>query len=359
MSLARGRERVVLAPTPALMISAASSAALVAARATDARAEHAPIVANYERVASAHTSAQARARSAAAGLRRYHNTCKRVLIAYAMRQLAPARVRVLNVACGRDADLLKYADEPCVNAVTALDVAAGALDEVRRRAAEQPARARVPFTTIEADMTRPWTRSYVPELTAVGTRAYALVTCFFAAHYAFGTETSARTLLANIAGALAPGGFVLVIVPSARAIADATAPGAGAVVTDVAASPPSRMYASELVCVDARTTDFDREFGARYDFSFVDAIDAVPEYLVHRRTLLRLAREQGLVLHLDDVALDALGRDATLRALLPESADVLDAAAAALDAESAAATRLYSAYVFSSLPASGPGRAIT
>ena len=106
-----------------------------------------------------------------------------------------------------------------------------------------------------------------------------------------------------------------------------------------------RVSATSLYTLDCTATVFEREFGARYRFSFRDVIEAVDEFVVHRRTLLRLAREHSLRL-VFSARLDELGHVDDVRALVSDAASRLATDAAALDDDATTTTRLYAAYVF-------------
>jgi len=291
----------------------------------------AAIAAHYDRVARTPESRQARARSRAIGVRAYHNACKRALL----ERYGARGNHVLNVACGRDADVGKHLALGTAS-LTGVDVSAASLAEVRRRAHETR-RARVlPLELYALDMTRAWTREYARELAEHGRGAFALVCCFFAAHYAFATEQDASTLLANASQCLAAGGRLLLIVPDAEAVLRAAAAAAATAAAAAAGAPGTAALFSIELRESARVGG---DFGGCYRFHFADGLVAGDEYLVHRHVLVRLARAHSLELVLE-APLPRLGEaleDARLRA-----------SGARLDARNADVSALYVAYVFRS-----------
>jgi len=111
---------------------------------------------------------------------------------------------------------------------------------------------------------------------------FDIVSCQFALHYSFGSEATARGLLMNAASRLRPGGYFVGAIPNADEL-----------VRRLKAAPGLEFGNSVYHVRFDSKTEFPR-FGARYTFTLVDAVDAVPEYLVHFGTLVKLAQEYGL-----------------------------------------------------------------
>lgn len=181
---------------------------------------------------------------------------------------------------------------------------------------------------------------------------FDLVSCQFAFHYCFKTESSARRMLQNVADRLRPGGRFVATIPDARVlVAKLRERGShtfgnscysitfddprGVATSSSASSSPSSSPSSSASSSDMeenkssptmtnngsstvggagggdRDGQKDKEFwssvsfsasnpfGIRYTFFLQDAVDHVPEYLVHFPTLCALARDYGLapVLH--------------------------------------------------------------
>ena len=144
---------------------------------------------------------------------------------------------------------------------------------------------------------------------------FDLVSCQFALHYAFETEESARTMMANVAARLRPGGVFVGTVPNAAYLVYAaglthlariprpmrperlTAPPCPGPCSSGAAPRRKRLRAISgtrfgnsvyEVAFDRRAGEPAR-FGERYTFFLRDAIDSLPEYLAHFPTLAAYA----------------------------------------------------------------------
>ena len=141
-------------------------------------------------------------------LKKYHNQIKRQLI----NRFAGGVDRLLDLACGRGGDLLKWADAG-VGHVTGVDLSPGEIDEAKRRWAGMRASGQgdgmgVDFRVVDTLGTAPWAEP--PQHDAVS--------CMFAAHYFFSSEASARQFLANVAANLKPGGVFFGTVPSGKRV---------------------------------------------------------------------------------------------------------------------------------------------
>jgi len=140
---------------------------------------------------------------------------------------------------------------------------------------------------------------------ALGGAAFDLVSCQFALHYAFSSERRARRALQNVAAALRPGGHFLGTTADADVLVKKLRAQAGLRLANVrppraprCAHAPQRVYSCDFEPRFAAKTFSGRDgpFGLQYCFSLLDAVEATDEYLVHRPTLQRLAREYGLEL---------------------------------------------------------------
>ncbi len=174
---------------------------------------------------------------------------------------------------------------------------------------------------------------------------YDFVQCQFAMHYAFETEERARMLFQNVASSLKPGAFFVATVPNRDAILSRVTEQHRADKGTDAAKP--YLYCGSDRLIDAADIEdlaegcyglrFEAaegcpeqtvkmgpdgveapDFGARYLFRLVDAIDSLPEYLLPADTTLRsLAGEYGLEL-VDTLPFgDILERFRTAQRVLP------------------------------------------
>lgn len=114
---------------------------------------------------------------------------------------------------------------------------------------------------------------------------FDLVSCQFALHYAFESQKQAEQLLSNVSCKLRPGGVFIGTIPSANRI-----------VERVRSSPDKIKFGNEYYSVEFEETEKFPTFGAKYTFNLEDAVEGVPEFLVHFETLTDLAKKFNLKL---------------------------------------------------------------
>jgi len=115
---------------------------------------------------------------------------------------------------------------------------------------------------------------------------FDFVSCQFALHYSFESQETAEQLLKNISCKLRPGGYFIGTIPSANRIVDR-----------VLKSPDKRRFGNEYYSVEFEDDSCKfPHYGAKYTFELQDAIEGVPEFLVHWETLVALAAKHHLKL---------------------------------------------------------------
>ena len=198
---------------------------------------------------------------------------------------------VLDLACGKGGDMLKFRASDIATYV-GVDIAANSVRDAVRRYNGMDGRPGMPFgaTFMVGDFCASSISERLPAHLA-STR-FQVASCQFAMHYAFDTEARATALLANAAGRLEVGHGVFV----------ATIPDANVLVKRLRASSGlsfgnslyrvefSQKFASKAFAANASP------FGIAYSFSLKEAVEECEEYLVHLPTLKKLARAQGLEL---------------------------------------------------------------
>ena len=217
--------------------------------------------------AAEHYDAKAEATPAAARtrLQKFHNEAKRQLLT----RFAFRVPRLLDLACGRGGDVHKWR-AMCIDAVKGLDVSAGSIKEARNRAAGH---AHWDFEHVDLKQSV-WTDGH----------QYDAVTCFFALHYFFETEETAKTLVATAAKALRPGGHFFGIVASGRSV--------------IECFKHSDTFDNGSVCMQTMWQGPPQCFGSAYTCSVKDTVtesSVLPEYLVFYNVLDTLAATHGLV----------------------------------------------------------------
>mmetsp|Transcript_10850 Transcript_10850/g.14774 ORF Transcript_10850/g.14774 Transcript_10850/m.14774 type:complete len:331 (-) Transcript_10850:60-1052(-) len=192
---------------------------------------------------------------------------------------------VFDLGCGKGGDLPKW-DKIGIGYYFGVDIAKESVKEHARKRYND-GNYRFPAQLMAVDAFQTDLRPLVPHC-----GHFDVVSCQFAFHYCFMSETRARTTLSNVAALLRPGGCFIgttldanILIKRLRA-----APGLtfGNAVHQVSFSEKysSKQFPSA------------QPFGVEYEFTLQDAVDAVPEYLVPFSVLETLALEAGLRLHL-------------------------------------------------------------
>lgn len=262
----------------------------------DAHAEHVP-------------SEQARRLGVAAPLKRFHNDVKRSLL----RACVPPGARLLDLGAGRGGDVRKWA-ECNASFVKGLDISAAELQEAGRRARNVPGLTAV-FEPTDDLGERSWDDPDGP---------YHTVTCMFALHYFFASETMCHLLLHHVARNLKPGGVFVGIVPDGIRINRALAAGTSA--------------AGPLLRLEAKWSGPPRPFGSAYMCHIDDTVTdrgGSLEFLVYDTVLTAVARQVGLEPILDLAVPGLEETPTTFKHLVPP-----------YDGPLADATRLFAAFAF-------------
>jgi mRNA (guanine-N7-)-methyltransferase len=219
---------------------------------------------------------------------------------------------VLDLACGKGGDLLKY-----MRAETSfwvgVDHARVSLEHAVQRYNELlPGQPPFPAHFFCGDV---FGIDLVSHLDAQWPD-FDLVSCQFAIHYAFENEQRVRQLLENVTCRLRPGGFFIGTTPDANVLVSKlrAAPEMSfgnniyRVVFDrPQAGEPGNVSAlehaadpdeSQLTAVLPSGKRFapTQPFGIRYRFTLDENVEDCPEYLVHFPTFERIAKEYGLAL---------------------------------------------------------------
>ncbi|KAH9923971.1 mRNA capping enzyme-domain-containing protein [Epithele typhae] len=225
------------------------------------------------------------------GLKSFNNWVKSVLITrFAHPALAASpgrrngrmRGRVLDMGCGKGGDLTKWAKANVAEYV-GLDIAQVSVDQARgRHGTSKGARFTANFFALDC-----YTHGLADELPAqLLATPFDVVSLQFCMHYAFESERKARTMLANVATWLRPGGVFIGTVPDAdQLMAQLDALPAGA---------PDLSWGNAVYRIRFEDRAARPVFGHRYWFFLQDAVDDVPEYVVHWENFVGLAAEYGL-----------------------------------------------------------------
>ncbi|KAG8913073.1 mRNA cap guanine-N7 methyltransferase [Tulasnella sp. 408] len=200
----------------------------------------------------------------------------------------PRRGKILDLGCGKGGDLQKWSKARIADYI-GVDIAAMSVDQAYHRWQDLQSRAGRDgkfdgfFRPLDA---------FLNSLTEVVPpskleKPFDVVSMQFCMHYAFETEFKARTMLKNVSQWLRPGGIFIGTIPNDQLLMerlDELPPDA----TDL--SWGNSVYSIRF---DNRIKT---TYGQRYSFFLKDAVDDVPEYVVHWNNFESLAESYGLKL---------------------------------------------------------------
>jgi len=252
----------------------------------------------YDRTAHASRSSET------AVLRAWNNAAKNYLLQYAVRRVLradDATLRVVELACGRGGELLKWMQLAQTLDTTVdwrgADVSASSLEVLRERFASQR-NARMVGEDGDrrfqiADAGEPLTDAARAALAPDG--PVHVVSMQMAFHYMWRSPQTLDNWCANAGSLLAPGGVAVVTYFDAQAALNATT---------AATQSTTTSLTLELGRGAARVqfeSDDDRrrarsESGVPYRFFMDGSVDGAVEYTVRARELVRVARRHGLEL---------------------------------------------------------------
>lgn len=140
-------------------------------------------------------------------LKAFNNWIKSMLI----QEFTRPRDRVLEIACGKGGDLLKW-DKAGIDSLLGLDIAAVSIEHAmeRYRSHRNGYSFRAEFKALDC---------FTPELDRViGEKKFDVCSIQFAFHYAFETEAKVRQAVKTISSSLARNGIFFGTIPNSRFI---------------------------------------------------------------------------------------------------------------------------------------------
>ncbi|XP_024515157.1 mRNA cap guanine-N7 methyltransferase 1 isoform X1 [Selaginella moellendorffii] len=203
---------------------------------------------------------------------------------------------VLDLACGKGGDLIKY-DKANIGRYVGVDIAAGSIDDAMKRYNNRRQRLSFAAELFCGDC-------YEVDLERSIQGGFDVCSCQFALHYSWSTIERAERALDNVSRMLNPGGFFIgtmpdsnVIVQKLRAAQDLEF---GNSVYNISFGEEHRTKVELLLLMNAVYLLFTFQrfpqatrFGIQYHFKLEDAVDC-PEWLVFFPYFQSLAANYGL-----------------------------------------------------------------
>jgi mRNA (guanine-N7-)-methyltransferase len=218
---------------------------------------------------------ESRAESLIYNMKNFNNWVKSILIS---KYLRPG-YSVLDMCGGKGGDLLKWTKGRIAHLVLA-DVA---LISVKHALERYNSLRNITFPAIFicADCFEAKLSAYLPP-----SLDFDFVSVQFSLHYAFETEERARAMLRNVTEKLRPGGYFVGTIPDSYYIVKRLR------------NTEGLSFGNSVYSIKFDQKEHFPAFGCKYRFFLEDAVDSVPEYLVHFPTFQSLAAEYGLELRM-------------------------------------------------------------
>ncbi|KIJ32457.1 hypothetical protein M422DRAFT_213808, partial [Sphaerobolus stellatus SS14] len=225
------------------------------------------------------------------GLKNFNNWVKSVLIAKFSREAFEAsmvhqgrmRGKVLDMGCGKGGDLQKW-QKALVKEYVGLDIADVSVQQARGRWSTLKGNRFLAFFAALDCYTEHIERAITP---AMLTTPFDVVSMQFCMHYAFDTLAKVRMMFENVTKFLRPGGIFLGTVPNAEYLM-------GRMSEIPPSAPPEFGNSVYKIRFEHHLGAQIPTYGHRYWFFLRDAVEDVPEYVVHWQPFVALAKEYGL-----------------------------------------------------------------
>ncbi|KAF6764899.1 mRNA capping methyltransferase [Ephemerocybe angulata] len=226
------------------------------------------------------------------GLKSFNNWVKSVLItrfAHPVLQKSPSagyggrggRGKVLDMGCGKGGDMTKWA-KARIREILCVDIADVSVDQARGRYESMNSRFDASFAALDC-YTEPLGKAFSP---AKLSSPVDVVSMQFCMHYAFESVQKARCMLDNVSRYLRSGGVFIGTIPNAEVL-----------MSSLDAIPPDAedlTFGNSVYKIKFEQRDPKPMFGHKYWFFLQDAVDDVPEYVVHWDNFVQMAAEYGL-----------------------------------------------------------------
>ncbi|KAK7084485.1 hypothetical protein SK128_013501 [Halocaridina rubra] len=227
---------------------------------------------------------QERSQSRIYYMRNSNNWIKSYIISHCLelirdRQVDDYPIIVLDLGCGKGGDLRKW-QKGNIRHLVCADIAETSLQQCKERY-ETTRNIRFSAEFIVADCTKTRLKNKMK----AAEKKLDLVSCQFAFHYSFESLPQAETMLQNISENLKRGGYFCTTIPNANEIMSRLMKNGG------------KSFGNEVYRIEFPEDRPDNPplFGDQYNF-FLEGVVDCPEFLVHPKTLEKLAEKWNLEL---------------------------------------------------------------
>lgn len=202
-----------------------------------------------------------------------------------MRGPARGAGKVLEIGCGKGGDLIKWSKAKIKDFV-GIDIASVSIDQARMRYAQlRPPKYTAYFTA--ADCYTRLLSDVLPEnVLSPGAAPFDVVSLQFCMHYAFESEDKVRTMLTNVTKWMKPGGRFIGTVPNGKWLMDR--------LDGIPDDAKELEFGNSVYKIRFEQREPRPLYGHRYWFYLKDAVEDVPEYVVHWDSFVKLASEYDL-----------------------------------------------------------------
>ncbi|KAG6821167.1 hypothetical protein H0H93_005387 [Arthromyces matolae] len=205
--------------------------------------------------------------------------------------------KVLDMGCGKGGDMTKWA-KARVRELVGVDIAAISVDQARSRwESLRPPKFSATFAALDC-YTQPLTKAFSPDILGLDSSyeynadvqltgdPFDVVSMQFCMHYAFETEQKTRCMLENVSRYLRRGGVFIGTIPNAELLLEHL---------DALPSDSTDLsFGNSVYTIKFEDRNNRPVFGHKYWFFLQDAVDNVPEYVVHWDNFVELAAEYDL-----------------------------------------------------------------
>ncbi len=200
-------------------------------------------------------------------------------------KFSPFLTNPLDLCGGKGGDLFKW-EKAGASCVFLVDGAEGSVRDAQQRYQQllnKNSGFKVLFAVADCFVVRLHDALLPKDLT------FDVVSCQFAAHYAWSTEAKAKRFFENCADRLCPNGFFVGTLPNKNELAIRLSAAA-------AADNGRKSFGNSLYSVTFSNDSLESEFGCSYSFSLKDAVEDCEEYVVSKESFVKMAAGVGLEL---------------------------------------------------------------